>query len=77
MAENSQTSPVPRLIPLVKWPSIHGAPSIGTLRHLAFFKSTNGFDKVLRYIGKRVYIHEAEFFAWVDRQSEKEAGRSK
>ena len=75
MSDNSLTPQAPRLIPLVSWPRIHGHPSIGTLRHLVFFKKTNGFDKVIRYIGKRVYIHEADFFTWVDQQTAKEAGK--
>lgn len=75
MCDNSHTYSPPKLIPLVKWPSIHGAPSIGTLRHLVFFKKTNSFDSVLRYIGKRIYIDEAAFFEWVKRQSEKDLNK--
>ena len=55
-----------RLIPLTDWNQHHAWPPIGGLRHLVFFERTNGFDKVVRRVGRRVLIDEAAFFAWVD-----------
>ncbi|WP_273361024.1 hypothetical protein [Simplicispira suum] len=55
-----------RLIPLTDWNQYHAWPPIGGLRHLVFFERTNGFDKVVRRVGRRVLIDEASFFAWVD-----------
>lgn len=55
-----------RLIPLTDWNQHHAWPPIGGLRHLVFFERTNGFDTVVRRVGRRVLIDEAAFFAWVD-----------
>ncbi|MCO5110486.1 MAG: hypothetical protein M9929_06535 [Burkholderiaceae bacterium] len=60
------TTPHTRLIPLTDWNQYHAWPPIGGLRHLVFFERTNGFDKVVRRVGRRVLIDEASFFAWVD-----------
>jgi hypothetical protein len=30
---------------------------------------TNGFNEVLRYIGRRLYIDEQAFFRWVEKQN--------
>ena len=60
------SAPPTRLIPLTDWNQHHAWPPIGGLRHLVFFERTNGFDKVVRRVGRRVLIDEAAFFAWVD-----------
>jgi hypothetical protein len=54
-----------RLIPLSDWPKYHPWPPIGGLRHLAFFRTTNGFDKVIKKVGKRLLIDERSFFDYV------------
>lgn len=56
-----------RLIPATKWQQFHPWPSNGGLRHLIFNARSNGFDAVIRRVGRRVMIDEREFFAWVDR----------
>jgi hypothetical protein len=33
-----------------------------------FYAATNGFDKVIRRIGRRVLIDEAAFFEWANSQ---------
>ena len=63
----------PKLIPLTQWPSIHGWPPIGGLRHLVFNSKENGFDKVIRRVGRKVLIDEARFFEWVEEQNNKAA----
>lgn len=60
-----------KLIPLVEWPKMHTWPPLGGLRHLVFHAKANGFDRVIRRIGKRILIDEQEFFNWVDGQQEK------
>lgn len=55
-----------RLIPVTKWNDYHDFPSIGGLRHLIFNEMKNGFHKVIRRVGRRVLINEADFFKWVD-----------
>ena len=56
------------LIPVTIWNEHHPWPPIGGLRHLIFFAETNGFNKVVRRIGRRVLIDEAAFFEWANTQ---------
>lgn len=65
----SQSPTQSRLIPLTKWNDHHMHPPIGGLRHLVFNADTNGFDKVIRRVGRRVLIDEAAYFRWVEEQS--------
>ena len=53
-----------RLIPVPDWNTYYPWPSQGGLRHLIFYANTNGFDQVIRRIGRRVLIDEAAFHAW-------------
>ncbi len=54
-----------RLIPANHWNDFHPWPPIGGLRHLIFFSESNGFDQVIRRVGRRVLIDESAFFSWV------------
>jgi hypothetical protein len=65
MANSEHTS---RLIPVAAWPDHYPWPPTGGLRHLIFYAKTNGFDKVVRRLGRRVLIDEAAFFAWAREQ---------
>ena len=60
----------PRLIPLTQWNKFHPWPPLGGLRHLAFFSKRNGFEKVLRRVGRRVLIDERAFFAFVKEKTQ-------
>ena len=57
------------LIPATDWNKNHSWPPIGGLRHLIFNAEKNGFNKVIRRIGRRVLIDEQAFFDWVDEQN--------
>lgn len=57
-----------RLIPVPDWKDYHPWPPEGGLRHLVFYAATNGFNQVIRRIGRRVLIDEAAFFDWVNNQ---------
>ena len=59
-----------KLIPVTRWNDHHDFPPQGGLRHLVFNAHTNGFDKVIRRVGKRVLIDEAAYFDWVDAQNQ-------
>ncbi len=59
-----------RIIPLTEWPKYHPWPPIGGLRHLVFFAESNGFNAVVRRIGRRVLLDEAAFFEWVEEQNQ-------
>jgi hypothetical protein len=62
----AKTEATPQLIPVTRWHERHPWPSAGGLRHLIFFANTNGFDTVIRRIGRRVLIDEGAFFAWAN-----------
>lgn len=57
-----------RLIPVTRWNDHHAWPPIGGLRHLIFYAKFNGFDAVVRRVGRRVLIDESAFFRWVEAQ---------
>lgn len=57
------------IIPATKWNEHHQWPPIGGLRHLIFNAKTNGFDKVIRRVGRRILIDETAFFKWVEEQN--------
>ena len=58
-----------RYIPVTDWPKHHTWPPIGGLRHLIFHAKSNGFDTVVKRVGRRVLIDEAAFHRWVAAQS--------
>lgn len=60
-----------RLIPVPDWKNHHPWPPEGGLRHLVFYAATNGFNKVIRRIGRRVLIDELAFFEWARGQGAK------
>ncbi len=63
-----------RLIPLTNWTSIHNYPPLGQLRALVFNSKTNGFERCIRRVGKRILIDEAQYFSWVDEQKFNQEG---
>lgn len=65
------TSEQTRLIPVSHWNQFHSWPPQGGLRYLIFNAKSNGFDKVVRRVGRRVLIDEKSFFAWVNSQAAK------
>lgn len=58
-----------RLIPVPDWKKYHEWPPIGGLRHLIFNEKTNGFNKVIKRVGRRILIDEQAFFKWVEEQN--------
>lgn len=55
-----------RLLTVSQWSVHHPWPTPAGLRHLIFFAKSNGFECVIRRVGRRVLIDEAEFFRWLD-----------
>ena len=51
-----------RLIPVTEWNDHHSYPPIGGLRHLIFNAETNGFDKCIKRVGRRILIDEKAYF---------------
>lgn len=60
-----------RLIPVTDWPKFHSWPRVSSLRHFIFNARHNGFEPVIRRIGKRVLIRESAFFQWIDQHNGK------
>jgi hypothetical protein len=58
-----------RYIPVPKWPQYYDWPSISGLRHLIFYEHKNGFNKVIRRVGRRVLIDEGAFHQWMEAQN--------
>jgi hypothetical protein len=64
----------PRLLTVSQFATEHPAFSQAALRHLIFDADKNGFNSVIRRIGRRkVLLDERSFFLWVDTQ-QKERG---
>lgn len=63
---SKDVQPKERLIPVSKWNNYYDYPPIGGLRSLIFNAKNNGFNKVIRRIGRRVLINENKFFEWVE-----------
>jgi hypothetical protein len=57
--------PNKRFITVPDWNSHHPWPTQAGLRHLIFHAHENGFDRVIRRVGRRVLIDERAFFQWV------------
>lgn len=70
MLQNDLKAKSTRYIPVPNWEKYHDWPRIGGLRNLIFNKHKNGFDKVVKKVGKRVLIDEAAFFEWVEQQGQ-------
>ncbi len=47
----------------------HPAFTPGSLRWLLFHRQTNGLERAVVHIGRRLLIDEDRFFAWVDEQN--------
>lgn len=60
---------VPTLVPVSKFNDWIPYPTIGSLRQTIFFNTGNFNEKVIRKIGKRIYIHIPSFYEWVEVQN--------
>ena len=54
------------LIPVSKWNDFYPHPTVGAIRQLIFLDTNNFKEKVIRRIGKRLYIKTPNFFEWVE-----------
>ena len=52
------------------WSEKFDYPTQSGLRYLIFNSHKNGFDSVIRRVGRRVLIDEKAFFDWVDENSQ-------
>lgn len=60
------TSKLMDLVPLSRFQDYYDFPSTGALRQLQFH-NTHGFaDKVIRKVGKRIYVKISALEAWIE-----------
>lgn len=71
MTEKTQTT-APELIPVSEFNNFYTYPSVGALRQLIFYNTDNFVKKVIRKIGKRLYVKVPAFFEWVEETNRKE-----
>ena len=72
MTEQKQTT-TPELIPVSEFNNFYPYPTVGALRQLIFYNPGNFVGKVIRRIGKRLYVKAPTFFEWVEEVNRKEA----
>ncbi len=60
----------PCLLTVKQFCQRHAWATPGGIRHLIFYGSSNGFDKCIRRLGRRVLLDEAQVFEWLDRKNE-------
>ena len=70
MTEQHQKT-APELIPVSEYNNFYIFPSVGALRQLIFYNTDNFVDKVIRRIGKRLYVKAPAFFEWVEETNKK------
>ena len=58
-------SEISDLIPLSEWNKHFRYPSVNALRQYRFYGAKNGFDKVIRRVGKRIYISISALNEWI------------
>lgn len=63
------TLTVPKLVTIKQAVEEKIYPNEGGLRSLIFFANTNGFNKVIRRINRRIFIDVEAFYRWVEEQN--------
>jgi len=61
-----------KLIPVTKWNNHHEWPTEAGLRYYIFNAEFNGFNKVMKKVGRRILIDETKFFDWVEEKNGEE-----
>ena len=62
-----------KIIPVSKWAEKFSYPTVGSIRQLIFHDTNNFNEKVLRRIGKRLYINIPAFFDWVEETNKQQS----
>jgi len=68
-------SPSDRFLTVRQWTEQKSWPPLGGLRHLIFNAKHNGFDAVVRRVGRRVLLSESAFTEWIDKNGGQDARR--
>lgn len=64
-SENSENFQ-PKYLTVSEWCKRHSWPPAGGIRHLIFHAESNGFTRVIRRVGRRVLLNEAEFLKYIE-----------
>lgn len=72
--EHGQPSAPRRLRTVRQLCAEHPACTPGGLRWLLFHRQTNGLERAVRKVGRRVLIDVDRFFVWVDEQQAERKG---
>jgi hypothetical protein len=59
----------PRLLTVAQFVEEHNFLSHGGARYLIFNSKTNGLEKAIKRIGRKILIDEQKFFEWVNEQN--------
>jgi len=54
-----------------EWVKAFDYPPTGTLRHLISHSENNGFDKVVRRVGRRILLCRKSFIQWVEEKQDR------
>lgn len=68
---NGSVLTVPRLVTIKQCVEEKIYPNEGGLRSLIFNADTNGFNTVIRRVGKRCFIDVASFYNWIEEINKK------
>ena len=63
--EPNSGSEVPCLLTVRQFCERHEWATTGGLRHLLFHRETNGFDRCVVRLGRKILLDEAAVFAWL------------
>ena len=63
-----------RFLTVRQWTEQHSWPPLGGVRHLIFHASRNGFDAVIRRVGRRILLNEQFFLDFIERHGVREHG---
>ena len=54
------------LVPLSRFQDYYDFPSVGALRNLQFYNTFGFADKVIRRVGKRIYVKIQALEEWIE-----------
>lgn len=54
------------LVPVSKWNEHFTYPSVGAIRQFIFYNTDDFNSRVIRKMGKRLYINVSAFYKWVE-----------
>ncbi len=56
-----------RYLTVQQWTEQYPWPPIGGVRHLIFHAKSNGFDAVIRRVGRRILLSVPAFESWIEK----------